>query len=429
MKYLLLDTNIYLHFKDFEQIDWAAMVNDKEFAIVVPYTVIKEIDKHKDGPKGKIKTRAKAVSAKFARYFLEDNYRGKVRVVQIDDPDDELMSTHHLNRNVCDDVIIGSALAFEHKADIVVVSHDNTLLIKAKKFGLHFLPQMPEEYLVAEEKTAEEKELEKCRSELMMLKNRQPKPTITFADGKTVLRLKTPAIADVESELCEIMADIRCRHPHAHRPASTTGRNNIFDIFDNFAGLQYAMYSDEQLEQHNAELDKYYAHSERYERFKLEKRELEKQLQKLQFVVRNEGTAETGHMNVFLDFPESVRLYNDRSKKNINDIKPEAPIIGMPFNELPIGFGMRYISPRDGLNIPQIYCWDLTKCLQRQKVVVDAESLNPGVMRSLKIPDSLYVDAAQSGGFTVHWTVCAAALPRPVSGNIEIIIEADNTKE
>lgn len=101
----------------------------------------------------------------------------------------------------------------------------------------------------------------------------------------------------------------------------------------------------------------------------------------------------------------------------------------MPFNELPIGFGMRYVSPRGGLNIPQIYCWDLTKCLQRQKVVVDAESLNPGVMRSLKIPDSLYVDAAQSGGFTVHWTVCAAALPRPVSGNIEIIIEADNTKE
>lgn len=427
MKYLLLDTNIYLHFKDFEQIDWAAMVNDKEFAIVVPYTVIKEIDKHKDGPKGKIKTRAKAVSAKFARYFLDDDYRGKVRVVQIDDPDDELMARHHLNRNVCDDVIIGSALAFEHRNDIVVVSHDNTLLIKAKKFGLHFLPQMPEEYLVAEEKTADEKELEKCRSELMMLKNRQPKPSITFADGTTVLHLKTPSIADVESELCEIMAAIRVQHPHARRPASTTDRKNIFDIFDNFAGLQYAMHSDEQLERHNAELDKYYAHSERYERFKLERRELEKQMQKLYFVVRNDGAAETGRMNVFLDFPERVRLYNDRSKKSINDLKPEAPIIGTPFNELPIGFGMRYISPRGGLNIPQLYSWDLTKYLQRQKIAVDAESLNPGVMCSLKIPDSLYVDTAQSKTFSMCWTICAAGLPKPVSGTLEIIIEADNT--
>lgn len=101
----------------------------------------------------------------------------------------------------------------------------------------------------------------------------------------------------------------------------------------------------------------------------------------------------------------------------------------MQFSELSPGLEMRYISPHGGLNIPQIYCWDLTKYLHRQKIAVDAESLNPGVMRSLKIPDSLYVDAAQSGGFTVHWTVCAAGLPRPVSGNLEIIIEADNTKE
>lgn len=429
MKYLLLDTNIYLHFKDFEQIDWATIVNDKEFAIVVPYTVIKEIDKHKDGPKSKIKNRAKTISSKFARYFLEDNYRGKVSVVQIDDPDDDLMARHRLNRNVCDDVIIGSALAFEHWADIVVVSHDNTLLIKAKTFGLHFLPQMPDEYLIAEEKTAEEKELEKCRSELMMLKNRQPKPSITFADGTTMLRLKTPLIADVESELSKIMADIKCQHPHAHRPSSTAGRKNVFDIFDNFVGMQYAMYSDEQLEEYNAELDKYYAHSERYERFKLEKRELEKQLQKLHFIVRNDGTAETGRLNVFLDFPESVRLYNDRSEKSINDIKPEAPHIGMSFNELPIGLGMRYISPRGGLNIPQIYCWDLTKYLKRNKIAVDEESLNPGIQCSLKIPDSLYVDTARSNAFSVRWTICAAGLPKPVSGNLEIIIESDNTDE
>ena len=58
MKYLLLDTNIYLHYIDFEQIDWGTIIGDKEYEIVVPYTVIKEIDKYKDGPKSKIKVRA-----------------------------------------------------------------------------------------------------------------------------------------------------------------------------------------------------------------------------------------------------------------------------------------------------------------------------------------------------------------------------------
>ena len=56
MKYLLLDTNIYLHYIDFEQIDWGTIIGDKEYEIVVPYTVIKEIDKYKDGPKSKIKS-------------------------------------------------------------------------------------------------------------------------------------------------------------------------------------------------------------------------------------------------------------------------------------------------------------------------------------------------------------------------------------
>lgn len=77
MKYLLLDTNIYLHYKDFEQIDWDTIVNDKDFTIIVPYTVVREIDKYKDGPRGKIKTRVKSVSSKFGDYFLDDNYQKK----------------------------------------------------------------------------------------------------------------------------------------------------------------------------------------------------------------------------------------------------------------------------------------------------------------------------------------------------------------
>lgn len=71
MKYLLLDTNIYLHYIDFEQIDWGTIIGDKEYEIVVPYTVIKEIDKYKDGPKSKIKVRAKGGRFKIWLLFFE----------------------------------------------------------------------------------------------------------------------------------------------------------------------------------------------------------------------------------------------------------------------------------------------------------------------------------------------------------------------
>jgi rRNA-processing protein FCF1 len=64
MKYLFLDTNVYLHYMDFEQIDWKELI-DSDFTIVVPPIVIREIDKHKDNNRGKIQSKAKAVSKKF----------------------------------------------------------------------------------------------------------------------------------------------------------------------------------------------------------------------------------------------------------------------------------------------------------------------------------------------------------------------------
>ena len=57
MKYLFLDTNIFLHFVDFEQIPWADLIGDSEITIVVSDIVAQEIDKHKDTARGKISLR------------------------------------------------------------------------------------------------------------------------------------------------------------------------------------------------------------------------------------------------------------------------------------------------------------------------------------------------------------------------------------
>lgn len=43
MKYLFLDTNIFLHFVDFEQIPWADLIGDSEITIVVSDIVAQEL--------------------------------------------------------------------------------------------------------------------------------------------------------------------------------------------------------------------------------------------------------------------------------------------------------------------------------------------------------------------------------------------------
>lgn len=70
MKYLFLDTNIYLHFKDVEGIDWKSLVTGGEdFTIVVPPIVREEINEKKDHTRGKIQHRAKKFSQNLLIYF------------------------------------------------------------------------------------------------------------------------------------------------------------------------------------------------------------------------------------------------------------------------------------------------------------------------------------------------------------------------
>ena len=70
MKYIFLDTNVFLQFKDFEQIPWGELVGDNDFMIIVSDVVSREIDKHKDSARGKVQKRAKKVSRKLVNAFV-----------------------------------------------------------------------------------------------------------------------------------------------------------------------------------------------------------------------------------------------------------------------------------------------------------------------------------------------------------------------
>lgn len=430
MKYLLLDTNIYLHYTDFEQIDWAAIVNDEHYTIIVPFTVIKEIDKHKDGPKSKIRTRAKAVSSKFGSYFLDDNCKRKVELIALDEPSSECMEKFNLNNSISDDVIIGSALSFEHKESIIVISHDNTLLIKAKKFGLGFIAKMPERYLLAEEKSEEEKEYERCRKELEQLRNRQPKPYMTFDNGTSEYCLSSVQDTDISLELDGIVSAIKSEHPYMTLPSITREHNTraafpIENISQLWSEALQPRYTIEEIEKYNDELDDFYENYEKYHRTRLECELLDKYFKELKFNIVNTGTAETGEMTIFLEFPQHIKLYNIKSKRYINYIRePEAPRIGHRFNDFGLGMGInQQLSSIGGMRIPQMSSWDATKSLSKQTVIITSKSLIHNINRSLSIDNSLYIDTRQCGNFSIKWNICAAGCANAQSGMLNVIIK------
>ena len=174
MKYLVLDTNIYLHFKNFEQIDWKSLMND-DVTVCVPVRILEEIDKHKDQSRGRIQKRAKALSARFGEIFLQ-GASAALPIVEMHNPPSTAFGDPQYHKDISDDWIILSALYSSYdKADIVIVAYDNGILIKAKNHGLGFY-RMPESLLLKEEPSEEEKQIKELKQQLAKYENRMPKP-------------------------------------------------------------------------------------------------------------------------------------------------------------------------------------------------------------------------------------------------------------
>ena len=126
------------------------------FIIVVPKIVIREIDRHKDQSRGKIQKRAKSISSKFSKILL-DGIKSRYIIETCKDPSKECFEGGDFNKDINDDWFILSALKSGYDIqNIVVISSDNNLLLKAKENGLAY-KKMPETYLIKEELSEEEK--------------------------------------------------------------------------------------------------------------------------------------------------------------------------------------------------------------------------------------------------------------------------------
>lgn len=419
MKYLFLDTNVYLHYKDFEQIDWKTSVcNGDDFTIVVPPIVIREIEKQKDSSRGKIQTRAKNVSSKLGGYFLENKVSDKIKMITCEDPSDTDFDGLKFNRGTNDDVLILSAIKSGYnKNDIIVISRDIPLLIKAKSNQLEYY-KMADGFLIKEELSEEEKELIATKKELEKYKNRQPKPSVTFSGGQVLLKLTKPKNRDFATELAEFMDNLKSENPYYQKKEqSDKSYNQTFIFIHNNP-------SDEQIEKFNKELDEYYSEYEVYQRFKMKNNILSERFKEIKFEIHNDGTAQTGDMKIFIDFPDNAKLYNKKSKVSMDNIEPVKPSLlgfdrkltkSLAFNQ--------YFNPLTGGGIPQMYCWDEGGILTDNHFRFCESKINHKLFYALNIEDSLFIDSAQCGNFNISWTISDSESIDLIRGELNVIVE------
>src|SRR5260370_4566867 len=171
--YCFIDTDVLMHFTNFDQADWVTFLNAKQVYLVLPITVVHELNKHKDeGSKPGLQQRARDLLPKIAKLLVgaDGPVRIKEGVFLIVAPKEPHIewSALELDEKVQDDRILARILIFRDEypeRDVRFLTNDYAAMLKADDRDIPKL--MPDGKVLAPQalKSTVEAELEAKRKE------------------------------------------------------------------------------------------------------------------------------------------------------------------------------------------------------------------------------------------------------------------------
>ena len=183
------DTNVYVHFKPFDDIPWADVVGENDVVFIVLAPVVRELDKLKMEPR--LRDRVRGVLPRIDALFADSDsatLRTGIRTrFEHGRGAAAVMSEHSLEPSLGDDRIIAAALALQKGPDpVVLVTDDTGMRLRARALGLTVRP-MPEGLrLLSSDPLAAENA--KLRREVDELRTALPLLTVSFLEGGSVLK-------------------------------------------------------------------------------------------------------------------------------------------------------------------------------------------------------------------------------------------------
>ena len=189
MLYCFVDTNIFLQFRFFDEIDWPAVFDVKSVCLVVPSAVVDELDKHKSDPtSARRKNRARKVLTKIKQYLEagkpdeEVLIRSGTYLNYMKSPTPEWLQSHNYDPGVPDDRIVGTVHKFQADnpdEEIVFFTDDTGPQLKARSAGLRYIDP-PELLRLEDEPDPAQRELQQLRRENEQLKSARPDLSVGF---------------------------------------------------------------------------------------------------------------------------------------------------------------------------------------------------------------------------------------------------------
>lgn len=428
MKYIFLDTNIFIHFQYFENVEWSEIVGDSDFTIVLAPIVIDELDKHKYSSNKKVAKKVKTILSKIEK-IIENPTSCKLGFHYITQrPSDDLFSKYGLDKKEQDDSLLASIIEFSDTKqidDIVYISHDIAPKLKAKSLGI-FSTKLPEKYLLVEEQDELEKKIAQLQKENNEFKNQIPKVRISFFNDSELftVQLSKPELSK-ETVIQQGLNKIKNKYPYI-----SLDKGQDKNPFNNPRLLiqkpKYLELSEHQIKQYNDSLDEYY---KEYLDF------LESGYKKLNFFntsikiclkLSNTGTVPADDIDVNLHFPDGFELLssNDIPKLTKEPQPPYKPKHGLDYNFSPLSHAidMSSILPRPSFQNPK-NVYPIIKKTNSYNVLYKFNSLKHHSEIELDTLYAKFDSASNIVGFTIDYKVIVGNVPNLINGQLNIKIE------
>lgn len=368
--YYFLDTDVLMHFTDFDQADWITFLNAKQVYLVLPITVVHELNKHKDdGSKPGLQQRARDLLPKIAK--LLRGAKGSVRIKEgvflmssRKEPRIE-WSELELDENVQDDRILARILLFKNEypeRDVRFLTNDYAVMLKADDRDIPTL--MPDGKILAPKplKSTLEAELEATRKDLNEYKNRAPKLEIGFDDGqKTTETIKCPS-SGYNPQHAEILAQSLNEE---YIPKQIVAQRAEFERILKAAKGRASDYDVREF------TDNYVAYLKKLEAAR--KREFMSkygQRCEITFLIRNVGTAPITDLVIDLAFPTGTLVIDADDERKEIMVPKEPKASWMPVQEQPFGvrgLGLGIDTSNLALLPPRDPTWDLLGEIRRSQ--------------------------------------------------------------
>lgn len=426
MKYLFLDTNIFIHYKGYEDIPWNTLLGTSdEVSVVLASIILREINGHKDSSKGRVKNKARKISEKFKNILL-NNQQSRIPLLHCRETPIHEDEKDVFDLTVNDDRFLLNVLHSSYpKEDVYVVSNDTDLLLKAKEFGLNILP-MDETYHSAEEPTEEEKELKKVKEELARWTSRCSNPKILFCDNDSeCLELELTHSKSIDEVVEQKVLEESLKYPEEKEESPVTYDNILGTFQQQLTALSnlYMGHTPEEKAYFNQMRAKYLSNYRKKETLQTKKEMLQSAFKRLKIKVANDGTAQTGDLHIVLKFPENIKLYTP--SESIAKYEYEPPIKPQ-YNRL-----LANMNSFRGINMLGHYpdysikIWNPNKPSTKFEYVARLSKLTHGLQVELK--EDIYIDTRERQDFEIEWHIADSSLLDHKHGKLRVIV-SDKTK-